>query len=135
MDRNAFAVKHFKKWLLQTTETATRHNVNVMDLFYLEQRMGNWYAMSQMEWDIAQEVFEPFNCRNLIAIFLSVADKYKRQPENRLYRMLIKELWPDVLNAPINPAPFRFKSLFKGLLMRMDLYQFVRSTHARLKGF
>ena len=134
MDTNSFATRHFKKWLSQTRETAERQNVNIMDLFYLEQRMGNWYAMSQMEWDIAQEVFEPFNSRDFITLFLSVKDKYKRQPANRLYRMLIKELWPDVLNAPINPAPFRFKSLIKRWLMRTDLYQFVRSTHARLQN-
>jgi hypothetical protein len=134
MDRNAFAVKHFKKWLIQTQDTISSLNVHIMDLFYLEQRMGNWYAMSQMEWDIAQEVFEPFNCRDLITVFLSVEDKYKRQPANRLYRMLIWALWPDVLSAPINPAPFRLISLIKGLLMRTDLYQFVRSTLARLQA-
>lgn len=126
MGKNAFAIKQFEIWLSGTKEVSERCRVNIGDLLLLEGKLGSWYAMNQLEWDIAQEVFEPFNCRKLIEIFLSVDERYTRQPANRLYKRIIMEFWPDVLIEPINPTPLGLRPAIKKLLRQANLYHVVQ---------
>ena len=92
--------------IVQVTEAdavARDYGFKILDLFCWEQRMGNWQAMSQTEWDIVQEVFTPFNCRELLTTLLAVDLKFRKEPNYRLYREIINTLWNDVLSEPINP--------------------------------
>ena len=101
MEENAFVLTAYNRWLADINRTV---NVDTLDLLFWEQRMGSWQAMSQLEWDIVQDVFTPFNCRTLLTQFLSVDRKY-RSPQNPiLYSELMKLLWPEVLSEPINPS-------------------------------
>ena len=105
MTRHPFAVKCFDEWLRDLGET---YNLRTLDLFYWEQRAGNWLAMVQQEFDIAwQEIFSPYNCRLLLANMLSVKGKYRRPPNYLFYKELISNLWPEVLAEPINPHKVR----------------------------
>lgn len=122
MGKNPFAIKEFERWLSGSRDAAKMCRVNIGDLLLLEGKLGSWYAMNQLEWDIAQEVFEPFNCRNLIEVFLGVDEKYTKQPANRLYKRIIMELWPDVLMEPINPTPFGLRPAIKKFLVWANLY-------------
>jgi hypothetical protein len=126
MGKNPFAIKQFEMWLSNAREAAEKCHINIGDLLLLEGKLGSWYAMNQLEWDIAQEVFEPFNCRNLIEIFLKVDEKYTRQPANRLHKRIIIEFWPDVLREPINPTPFGLRPAIKKLLVRANVYHVVQ---------
>ena len=121
---NPFVIKHFNKWLSEAREIADRYNINIVDLFAWELWTGNWQAMSQLEWDIVQEVFTPYNCRNLLITLLSVKKKYRRPPDYKLYRKLIVNLWAQTLKRPINP-PVGLKSAIIRLLMRLRLYPFL----------
>ena len=101
MGNHPFAVKHFNKWLRDIGEP---YNVDILDLFYWEQRVGNWLAMCESEFDIAwKDIFTPYNCRLLLMDMLSVDDIYKRPPQYKLYKKMILTLWPEVLAEPINP--------------------------------
>jgi hypothetical protein len=80
-----------------------------LDLFYMEHRMGNWQAQSQLEWAIVHEVLTPFNNRELIDLMLSVPVKYRIKPNFILFTNVIDILWPELLNYPINPKIFRRK--------------------------
>lgn len=131
MNNNSFAIKHFEKWLSETREIAQRYNVNILDLFYWEQRMGNWQAMSQLEWDIAQEVFTPFNCRSLLTTLLSVNEKYRKPPDYQLFKKLIMNLWPDTLMKPINP---RSRSVIAKLLIQAHLYTFSKRILSKIRA-
>lgn len=42
------------------------HSLDILELLYLEQPNGQLQAMVQVEWDIVQDVFMPFNCRTLL---------------------------------------------------------------------
>jgi hypothetical protein len=130
MDKNSFAIKYFEKWLSEAREIGERYNINILDLFYWEQRMGSWQAQSQLEMDIAQEVFTPFNCRNLLTIMLSVEEKYRKPPDYKFYKKLIINLWPQTLMKPINP-PIGLKSVIIRLLMRLKLYPFIKLIYNR----
>jgi hypothetical protein len=67
--------------------------------------MGSWQATSQLEWDIVQEVFAPFNCRALIIYMLGVNVKYRSPFNNRLHKGIVRKLWPLMLTVPRNPIP------------------------------
>jgi hypothetical protein len=100
MREHAFAVKCFDGWL----GTLEKYNLRPLDLFYWEQRAGNWLAMCQNEFDIAwAEIFTPYNCRLLLSDMLSVRQKYRLEPNYLFYRELMLNLWPEVLQEPINP--------------------------------
>ncbi len=101
MGNHPFAVNHFNKWLKSIGDI---YNVDILDLFYWEQRAGNWLAMCQLEFDIAwKDIFTPYNCRLLLMDMLSADDIYRRPPEYELYKKMILALWPEVLAEPINP--------------------------------
>jgi hypothetical protein len=101
MDALPFAVKHFEYWLSELGDT---HGINVLDLFEWEQGHGNWLAMTQLEFDSAwQDIFTPYNSREVLVTLLSVDERYRRKPDHRLFRDLILRLWPEVLSEPINP--------------------------------
>jgi hypothetical protein len=111
MDGQPFAMQHFAKWL---EGAHPRYNVKLLDLFEWEQGHGNWLAMTQLEFDIAwREIITPYNCREVLTIFLGVDERYRRAPDYALFRQLIERLWPDVLQEPINPRPRQ------GLLQRL----------------
>jgi hypothetical protein len=109
----------FSAWIRDLEDA---HNYDVLDLFYWESRMGSWAARGYTEWDIAQDVFSPYNCRDLLVTMLGVPPEDRRPPENRLHRRIIEILWPQLLRYPINPprllprlldqVPSRVRSLF-----------------------
>jgi hypothetical protein len=108
MGNHPFAVDHFNKWLNGIGEP---YNVDVLDLFYWEQRAGNWLAMCQLEYDIARkDTFTPYNCRQLLMNMLSADDIYRRPPQYALYKKMIQTLWPEVLAEPINPHRVRTRT-------------------------
>jgi hypothetical protein len=100
MEPKPFALSAFDGWLAGTNRSL---NVELLDLLFVEQRMGSWQAMGQLEWDIVQDVFTPFNCRALMIQFLSVNSKYRDTNTPILHTELMRLLWPAVLTEPINP--------------------------------
>lgn len=76
-------------------------NMKLYDLFYWEERMGNWGSQTSMDKDIAQEDINPFNSRNLVMLYLSVHPKYLELPFFRLYLEVIRHLWPELLVLPV----------------------------------
>ena len=98
---NSFSAREFDKWLEKAKSNI--YNLDIMTLFMWEQRYGRWQSMSQTEWDIAVEIFDPCNCRALLMTLLSVPEKYRKGPEYVLFEELMKNMWPDVLCEPINP--------------------------------
>ena len=77
---------------------------DLLDLFYWEQRMGQWLAMCHLECDSAwQDVIATFNCRELLETMLSVPAALRRPPHYHFFRTLLLELWPDALAHPLNP--------------------------------
>jgi hypothetical protein len=77
--------------------------IPLLDLFCWEQMAGRWQAQIRSEYDIAQESFAPLNCRTLLLTLLAVDEAERQGPAYPLLRTLIGQLWPEVLNVPINP--------------------------------
>lgn len=124
MATSPYAVEQFEYWLSQASNPALKNNIHILDLFYWEQRMGQWQAMSQLEWDIVQEVVTPFNCRKLLTTILSVDEEYRKKPTNVFQIEVIKLLWPETLQQPINPWPAgkKLKFYIKNKLKDFGIY-------------
>ena len=119
MRGNSFAIKQYEKWLSETTGIYEDFGINILDLFFWEQREANWGSMNQIEADVAHESFFPYNCRRLLEILLSANEKYRMPPNYELNRKLVSYMWPEALSVPINPYPPRTRTkLFVRMLLR-----------------
>ena len=124
MEPDAFVLSAYDRWLAGADRSL---NVDLLDLLYWEQRMGSWQAMAQLEWDIVQDVFSPFNCRALLSHFLSVDPTYRECEHPILYSELMKRMWPEVLSEPINPAKGNpgLKTVIRKSLLASGIGRFV----------
>ncbi len=104
-----YAISEIEEWLHEVRSFFGASSINIFDLYYWEQRIGNWGAMDQAEKDIAIREFCPFNNRKLLMILLSVDRKYRTLPNFRLFRNIIHYLWRDLLKEPFNPISIKEK--------------------------
>jgi len=101
MGGNEFAVNSYDRWLDSLGEL---YNVHLLDLFSWEQSHGNWLAATQMEFDLAwRDILTPFNCREFLVTMLSIDERYRSSPDHLASRALIEQMWPELLDEPINP--------------------------------
>lgn len=125
MGNDPFVLRHFEAWLEGARPAAHNAGIHLLDLFYWEQRVGNWQAASQLEWDLVQEAFTPYNCRNLLTVLLSADASHRLPPHYQLYEQLARELWPETLSEPVNPSSVnrkRFTGFIKLLLKKTHLF-------------
>lgn len=99
----SFVTNVIDEWRNNVFNLSFDEGLNILDLFYWEQRLGNWGAQYPAEQDIAVEEISPFNCRQLIQTLLASPRYLRAAPDYHLYRLLIKEMWPEALAFPINP--------------------------------
>jgi len=116
-----FVIKNCSDWLKDAQAAADKSNIDLLDLFYWEQRMGNWGAMYPSELDIAIEELHPFNCRKLFLTMLSVNKVYRKRYDSVLYKRLISYMWPEVLREPIYPPSYvgKAKSVLRALIEKI----------------
>jgi hypothetical protein len=103
MSSSKIAIEQFDMWLKDAQGVTSKNGIRALDLFYWEQRIANWAAMSYSEYDIAYESFSPFSCRNLLATMLNVECKYRIAPRFTLQKAIIERIWPELLEYEINP--------------------------------
>ncbi|EJO5349213.1 hypothetical protein NRP93_003377 [Clostridium botulinum] len=110
-----FFNEEVKKWYEDAWEFCDNNNINILDLFYWEQRVGNWSSLYTFEQDISTvEEFSPFNNKNLLLSLLKLDLKYRMPPDYILYKKIMEILWPEVLMEPFNPQNKKdFKSTIK----------------------
>lgn len=124
----AFIKDQVSDWLAEVTDAKVKKGYDLLDLFYWEHRMGSWQSQSQLEWDIIQEAFTPFNNRALLDSILAVDPRYRCEPDYLFFRALIKDLWKETLIAPINPKSGmqKMKYVIKKALKKLDFSKFKR---------
>jgi hypothetical protein len=101
---SSYAVKQCQTWLDNTLPIARRYGINTMTLLLWEQLLGNWGAVGNSESDIAIEEIDPFNSHYLYETLLGVDKKYARYGEGIVFREMIRYMWPELLEHPINPS-------------------------------
>lgn len=98
------ALPQFAEWLDGARHVEEDYGYPVPELFYWEQRVGQWAANGQSQWDIVHDRFTPFSCRPLLEAMLGTRREYRSNPDYLLYRDIITQLWPGVMCEPINPS-------------------------------
>lgn len=99
------------QWFASAKDVAEETGIDILDLFYWEQRLGSWLAQGQLEWSIAQEGFAPFGHRRIQEFLLSVPTNMRSRPDFTLYKLLAQYMWADVLSQPVNPQTIKKKTL------------------------
>lgn len=112
--QSAFIREQIEKWYPDACRYAGQSGIPLLDLFYWEQRMGNWASMFPFEQDIAVEEISPFNNRALLHGLLSVSPKKRRAPAYSLFRRLVASLWAETLEERVNPDSHYVAEAIKG---------------------
>lgn len=116
-----------EKWHLNSKQYAQEYGIPLLDLFYWEQRIGNWGAVFPFEQDIAIEEVSPFNNRSLLICLMLVSPKRRKSPHYSFFEKLIRNLWGDVLSEPINPGENYIKKVKNGNSLVSYLISKIRS--------
>jgi hypothetical protein len=99
-----------------------QYGINALTGFYWEQMLGNWGATGNSESDIAIEEVNPMNSHGLYEVFLGVDDRFTKYKSNVLFREIIRKMWPELLDFPINPA-YTNREKLSHLLVRTGLFE------------
>jgi hypothetical protein len=119
-----FIVEAIDSWVNETKHICLDTNINILDLFVWEHRIGNWQANCQLEWDIVQEVFSPFNTRPILELMLSIDTKYRQNDKPIFLEKIIDHSWKELNRLPANPRNFSkiLKNKTKLFLTKRNLY-------------
>jgi len=123
MRGSRIAEQAFGEWW-KSAKKAADCGMKMTDLLYWEMRLGNWSTFAISSYDIVFESFLPFNCRKIMQCFISVDKKY-RLPPNYTHVYLVKNMWPELLELPINP-PSGKKEEIKSKIKGTKLYGTIR---------
>ena len=107
---------------------AKQYGINMLTLLYWEQKIGNWGAIVNSESDIAIEEFDPYDSHLLCELLLSVDERYTRydeQPCCILFQKMIKTMWPELMEWPINP-PYTKRDKIIDFLTKIGMSNLLR---------
>lgn len=100
-----YFITQFNRWIDEIKIHCEQNNLNIYDMLYWEQRLGNWGSVYPAELDIAIDQFSPFNNRLLLTTMLSVKEKFRKFPDYKLHYKIIQKLWPETLQVPVGVRP------------------------------
>jgi len=103
----SFATKQYCIWL-KNKSVFKKYGYHYLDMFYWEEKMGNWAAKSKTETHaLDRDMLSPFNSIELLKLLLSTKRKDRDSHFNRLYDLIIYELSGkdnEIMKMPINPC-------------------------------
>jgi hypothetical protein len=108
------AVEH-ASWFAEACRVRDDTGINILDLFCWELR-SRWIGSGLNILNTGCNWVSIYSCRALLDLMLSVPEKDRGGRDQRLYRAVIKELNPALLDIPFNP-----KSALKRLRQDADL--------------
>jgi hypothetical protein len=127
--RSPFVKRQVEEWHASAGPFCDQHDVQVADLYYWEQRLGNWGAQYAFEQDVAMEEFWPHGNRTLLLSIMRLDPRKRSRPKCEFFRKLITALWAETLLEPCNPL-----SLTAGLKWRLRNNSWLRYYKLRFFG-
>ena len=119
-----YATRLCQQWYDESADVFDKYGYRVSDMLYWEEPSCNWVAKANTETRMVTEVTQPFNCRHLIRLMLTVDKKHRRKQQALLYKKIIGILWSECLSEPINPSP---KKRVIGLMQSLGIYGLYRN--------
>ncbi|MCF8388156.1 MAG: hypothetical protein K9G47_09745 [Bacteroidales bacterium] len=121
----SFPVEQYSNWL-KNKATFKKYGYNYLDMFYWEEKMGNWAAKSKTEnHAIGRDIISPFNSRELLNLLLGTKRINRDSHFNKLYDLIISKLADDkkeIVKMPINPSKKQAVIRFMKFLRIYNLY-------------
>jgi len=119
-----YAIKKLDEWLEEVYPLCSKLNMDVLDLYQIEQEGSNWCSLTAAEQDIVREEIRPFNSRYLMSLFWSLDIKNRLLYNPDIYQKMVAYLWPEVLNVSVNPS-WRIKliNIFSKFGMELLFYK------------
>lgn len=90
-------------WQKDAITVRDRFNLPVMDLFYWELTGSTWIKSGLNILNSGSDWLTIYSCRELLDLMLSVREADRGGRRQRLYRAVIRELNPLLLDVPFNP--------------------------------
>lgn len=133
---NTYVIDTYQEWLSHNKGLSKDYDYNLLDLFYWEEKMGNWTAKAKTEANAMNfELMSPFNSRALLQLLLATKRKDRDKFTSRLYKKIIEHLVDNhrEINAiPTNPNFERTRALF---LKKIGLFNLFDSLRLQLRIF
>lgn len=125
--RSSYVIRQCDRYLQEMMPAARRWGVNPMHLAYWEQRLGNWGATRHTESQIAIEKIDPFNSHELNELFLAVDEDDRDYQDSpcRLFAEMIRTMWPELLEWPVNP-PRGLRDTLRSWTMKAGLFEMTK---------
>ncbi|WP_422359479.1 hypothetical protein [Reichenbachiella sp.] len=121
----------YNKWLAESRKSFDEKGYNALDMFYWEEKMGNWLANGRSSMGSVIEDFSPFNCRNLMINFLAVDEKHRGRYNSIFHKKIIEKLCPEALQEPINGS---HKYQVINALIKLGIYPLYKRLQLMLKS-
>ena len=118
-----FSLEILDKWLNDVNILSKTLKIDISNLLYIELRMANWATNFQVNKDIAQDEFYPFNSRRLVSELLSVKPYYRQVNSKIILKEIIGLLWKEALDLPFNPT---FSHQLKYAMEKIGIYNTLR---------
>ncbi len=119
-----FVRSEFNKWVTKSSKIFSENGYNLLDMFYWEEKMGNWAAKAKTEMSILGTVmYSPFCSHRLLTTLLSTSRKQRDVHFNVLYNSIIKKLCPDLPKIPVNPSKKKRIIIFSKSLKVFNISQ------------
>lgn len=120
-EKQPYVEKQLTEWASQLN-LSPEYRYTILDLMVWEQTMGNWGAIWPAQQDIAVEEIHPFNCRLLLNVMMACPIELRTLPRFPLFREIIRKLWPELLEIPINPD----KKPDRKTIIRQKIHTYIR---------
>jgi hypothetical protein len=122
-----YAIRQGDEILAELLPVGRKFGINVLTLLYWEQMMGNWGTVGNSESDIAIEEIDPYDSHLLYEVLLGVEGKYTdyKQTPCVLFREMIRSMWPELLEWPINP-PFTMRSKVARFFVKIGMFGLIK---------
>ena len=95
---NPVAIRAFERWLRDVPQDM---DMEVLDLFYWEHRVGNWVSMGLTGLDTVCEVIPMYNCRTILEAGVTV-DIAPRLEPYQFFRRICEMFEPVTVSFPFN---------------------------------
>jgi hypothetical protein len=115
-----YVIRELDPWCREVLPFCMNYGISILDLYQWEQENAHWAALTASEQDIVRDEVRPFNNRGLIELFWSLDKKYRYQYFPIIYIKIIRLLWKEVLDVPINPS---YKTTFYKILRIFGIEQ------------
>jgi len=134
----SFATKQYCKWL-KNRPVFKKFGYHYLDMFYWEEKMGNWAAKSKTEnHALCIDILSPYNSRELLKLLLSTKRKDRDSHFNRLYDLIIYELSgkdKKIMKIPINPCRKQTIIRLMKYFRIYNLYRYIGVKTKKLKTY